>query len=61
MDWHQTATNVIVSIFAKKYDPDLSIVKLNPIHLTVELYFPEENSRFNLDMELRGVSIFIIN
>lgn len=55
MDWHQTATHVIVSVFAKKYNPDLSAVKLNPIHLTVNLYFPEENSWYNLDIELRGI------
>lgn len=58
MDWHQTGQHVIVSIFAKKYDPDSSFVKMNPIRLTVELFFPEENSKFNLDMELRGVSKF---
>ncbi|XP_014212927.1 cysteine and histidine-rich domain-containing protein [Copidosoma floridanum] len=55
MDWHQTATCVFVSIFAKKYDPNLSCVKLNPIHLTINLYFPEEDSRYNLDIELKGI------
>lgn len=57
MDWHQTGTHVIISVYAKKYNPALSYVKLNPIHLTVELYFPEENSKYNFDTELRGVSV----
>ncbi|XP_071635065.1 cysteine and histidine-rich domain-containing protein morgana [Temnothorax longispinosus] len=55
MDWHQTGSHVVVSIFAKKYLPSQSFIKLNPIHLTVELFFVEENSRYNLDIELRGI------
>lgn len=55
MDWHQTGTFIVVSIYAKKYQPDQSTIKLNPIRLTVDLYFIEENSRYNLDLELRGV------
>lgn len=57
MDWHQTETFVVVSVYAKKYLPNQSIVKLNPIHLIAELFFVEENSRYNLDIELRGVCI----
>lgn len=57
MDWHQTSTFIVVSVFAKKYQPSQSSVKLNPIHLTVDLFFVEENSRYNLDIELKGVSI----
>ncbi|XP_067215137.1 cysteine and histidine-rich domain-containing protein morgana [Linepithema humile] len=55
MDWHQTGTYVVVSVYAKKYLPSQSFVKLNPIHLTVDLFFVEENSRYNLDIELRGI------
>ncbi|XP_011314762.1 cysteine and histidine-rich domain-containing protein [Fopius arisanus] len=55
MDWHQTGSHVVVSIFAKKYNPSKSSVKLNPIRLTASLFFPEENSDYNLDLELRGV------
>ncbi|CAK9820814.1 Cysteine and histidine-rich domain-containing protein morgana [Anthophora plagiata] len=55
MDWHQTGSFVVVSVYAKKYQPDQSTVKLNPIRLTVDLFFIEENSRYNLDLELRGV------
>lgn len=55
MDWHQTGTFVVVSIYAKKYSPSQSFVKLNPVHLTVDLFFIEENSRCNLDIELQGI------
>ncbi|KAF7417587.1 hypothetical protein HZH68_000240 [Vespula germanica] len=55
MDWHQTSTFIVVSVFAKKYQPSQSSVKLNPIHLTVDLFFVEENSRYNLDIELKGI------
>ena len=57
MDWHQTGSFVVVSIYAKKYQPDQSSIKLNPIRLTVDLLFIEGNSRYNLDLELRGVCI----
>ncbi|XP_016952691.1 cysteine and histidine-rich domain-containing protein morgana [Drosophila biarmipes] len=55
-DWHQTATNVVVAIYAKKYDWSQSLVELNPIRLHVNLVFPEqEDARFDLDLELRGI------
>jgi len=57
MDWHQTGSYIVVSIFAKKYLPSQSVIKLNPIHLTVDLFFVEENLRYNLDIELKGVRI----
>ena len=56
-DWHQTATKVTVAIYAKKYDPDLSFVEVNPIRLKTHIYFPAEKGSFNLDLELRGVNI----
>ncbi|XP_012263523.2 cysteine and histidine-rich domain-containing protein morgana [Athalia rosae] len=57
MDWHQTGGFVVVSIFCKKYSPSLSSIKLNPVRLSIDLYFQEEDSRYNLDVELRGVVI----
>ncbi|XP_059046312.1 cysteine and histidine-rich domain-containing protein morgana [Achroia grisella] len=55
-DWHQTPDYVIVSVYAKKYDPTTSYVKLNPIRLDTKLVFKEEgNATFELDLELRGV------
>ncbi|XP_076239888.1 cysteine and histidine rich domain containing protein [Calliopsis andreniformis] len=55
MDWHQTGSFIVVSIFAKKYIPDQSIVKLNPVRLSVELFFIEDNSRYDCDLELTGI------
>lgn len=56
-DWHQTPDYVIISIYAKKYDPMKSYVKINPIRFNTKLVFPEEGDGiFELDLELRGVS-----
>ncbi|XP_050664879.1 cysteine and histidine-rich domain-containing protein morgana [Leptidea sinapis] len=55
-DWHQTPDYVIVSVYAKKYDPIASFVKINPIRLNLKIVFKEENNAsFKLDLELRGV------
>lgn len=55
-DWHQTASNVIVAIYAKLYHYAKSVVKVNPIRLKVCLVFPDqEDAEFNLDLELRGI------
>jgi len=54
-DWHQTATHVTVAIYAKKYDPSVSYVEINPIRLKAHLYFPQEKGAFDLDIELRGL------
>lgn len=56
-DWHQTAKNVVVSVYAKMYDYKRSVVKMNPIRLCIDLVFPQQNdNRFIIDLELRGVS-----
>ncbi|CAB3384411.1 Hypothetical predicted protein [Cloeon dipterum] len=54
-DWHQTGTHVAVAVYAKKYDPSQSSVKLSSVRLSINLYFPEEGGSFNLDIELGGV------
>jgi len=54
-DWHQTATHVTVAIYAKKYDPSVSYVEVNPIRLKTHIYFPQEKGSFNLDLELKGL------
>lgn len=55
LDWHQTGPWVVISIFAKKYDPNISFVKLSAVKLCVELFFPFENSVFSKNMELYGI------
>ncbi|XP_039751632.1 cysteine and histidine-rich domain-containing protein [Pararge aegeria] len=55
-DWHQTPEYVIISVYAKKYDPFTSYIKINPIRLNTKLVFHEEgNAVFEIDFELRGV------
>ena len=60
MDWHQTGLYVVISVYAKKYQPNQSSVKLNPIRLSVDLFFLENDSRYNLDIELRGVCLLFL-
>ncbi|XP_022193679.2 cysteine and histidine-rich domain-containing protein 1 [Nilaparvata lugens] len=55
LDWHQTPTFVVVSVFCKNYDPDSSLVQLSPIRLKLSVFFPEENGAYCRDIELRGV------
>lgn len=56
-DWHQTASNVVIAVYAKQYDYKNSWVKINPIRLVIKLVFPKQsNAEFNIDLELRGVS-----
>jgi len=54
-DMHQTATHVVVAVYAKQYDPAQSYVEVNPIKLKVHIYFPKENGAFELDTELCGI------
>jgi len=55
-DWHQTGSHVVVSIYAKQYCPDTSIVQLNPIRLFANLVFPQQaDATFTLDVELQRV------
>lgn len=55
-DWHQTAENVVVAIYAKLYHYENSSVRVNPIRLNVKLIFPQQgNDAFSLDLELRGL------
>lgn len=57
-DWHQTASNVVIAIYAKLYHYEKSFIKLNPIRLNVSLVFPQQSdAEFNFDVELRGVCI----
>lgn len=61
-DWHQTAANIVIAIYAKLYHYEKSTVKLNPVRLAVQLVFPQqEDAQFNLDVELRGVRIRFVD
>lgn len=56
LDWHQTATQVVVSVYAKVYHYKRSTVRLHPTRLVICLVFPQQNNHeYNVDMELRGI------
>ena len=60
-DWHQTATHVTIAIYGKKYDPEMSYIELSPVRMKCHIVYPEEGGCFNMDIELRGVSFFLIS
>lgn len=56
LDWHQTATQVVVTVYGKMYHYRKSTVRLNPIRLAICLVFPQQNNQeYNVDLELRGL------
>lgn len=56
LDWHQTASQVVVTVYAKMYHYQKSVVRLNPIRLAMCLVFPQQNNQeYNIDLELRGL------
>ncbi|KAL0281418.1 UNVERIFIED_CONTAM: hypothetical protein PYX00_002409 [Menopon gallinae] len=55
-DWHQTGPYVYISVYAKKYDPDKSIIEINPIRVKIHLEFPGDSSQFDKDLELYGIA-----
>ncbi|KAM9407057.1 cysteine and histidine-rich domain-containing protein 1 [Salvelinus alpinus] len=54
-DWHQTATQVYVTIYAKNANPELSYVEANRTVLTCHIQF-EDNKIFHKDYHLWGVA-----
>lgn len=56
-DWYQTAKNVIISIYAKKYHYAKCIIRANSIRLNATIVFLEpKDAVFQMDLELKGVS-----
>ncbi|XP_023235491.1 cysteine and histidine-rich domain-containing protein 1-like [Centruroides sculpturatus] len=54
-DWHQTGSQVVVSVYSKLPDPDLSCIDANPVKLSIHIVFGEEKSVFDLHLLLCGV------
>ena len=54
-DWHQTAKNVIVSIYAKTCDPEKCIVMANETGLEIRLAFNGGVNTFELQVILHGI------
>lgn len=55
-DWHQTGSHVIISVFAKAVDPDLSYVEANAVKINIHLAFGQDSGLFDLQLPLFGVS-----
>ena len=56
VDWHQTASFVTVSIFAKLTQPEKSLVEANGVSLRVKLVFEAGKKQFEKSFILQGVS-----
>lgn len=54
-DWHQTGSQVVISIYSKLPDPELSCIEANPVKLSMHIVFGEEKSVFDLTVLLCGV------
>ncbi|XP_029381668.1 cysteine and histidine-rich domain-containing protein 1 [Echeneis naucrates] len=53
-DWHQTGNNVVVTIYAKNANPELSVIEANRTVLSCQIQF-ESNKIFKRDFHLWGV------
>lgn len=54
IDWHQTADEVVISLFAKTSIPDESIITANPVKLNVHLFFGPDKKEFVREFILFG-------
>ncbi len=57
-DWHQTAGNVVIAIYAKGTIPDLSQFEVNRVHFRSHMEYDYGLSVSDLDIPLWGVRIF---
>ena len=55
-DWHQTGSQVVISVFAKASHPDKSFVNANAVKCKIHIVFGEEQSVFDTEIVLGGVS-----
>ncbi|XP_022647802.1 cysteine and histidine-rich domain-containing protein 1-like isoform X1 [Varroa destructor] len=54
-DWHQTGSDVVISVFAKTSIPDKSFVELNPVKCRIHLVFGAERNVFEKTIILGGI------
>lgn len=55
VDWHQTSSTVVISIFTKVADPGLSYFEANQVLLKVSIVFNKGSSLFQKTFTLRDV------
>ncbi|KAM9335260.1 cysteine and histidine-rich domain-containing protein 1 [Symphorus nematophorus] len=54
-DWHQTGNNVVVTIYAKNANPELSCIEANRTVLSCQIHF-EDNKIFKREFHFWGVA-----
>ncbi|KAF6028080.1 CHORDC1 [Bugula neritina] len=54
MDWHQTGSNVTISVFAKCADPTKTIVKVNQVSVDIFIVY-EDDKIYSQWLELNGI------
>ncbi|XP_038079012.1 cysteine and histidine-rich domain-containing protein 1-like [Patiria miniata] len=54
-DWHQTSSQVVLSVYCKNSQPDLSFVEANQVLLNVSISFNQGKNQFTKTIRLYGV------
>lgn len=54
LDWHQTADEVVISLFAKSSSPDECTILANPVKLNVSLVFASDRKQYVNEFTLFG-------
>ncbi|PIK56992.1 putative cysteine and histidine-rich domain-containing protein 1 [Apostichopus japonicus] len=54
-DWHQTSGFAVLSIYCKNTRPENTVVRANPVRLSVDICFDNGKNRFQKSFTLEGV------
>ena len=55
-DWHQTVSHVVLSVYCKLSQPDVSFIETNRVLLNVDITFNQSKNKFKKTFLLEGVS-----
>ena len=56
-DWHQTVNHVVLSIYCKNSQPELSFLEANQVLLNINISFNQGINQFKKTIVLEGVSV----
>ncbi|XP_071801207.1 cysteine and histidine-rich domain-containing protein 1-like isoform X1 [Asterias amurensis] len=54
-DWHQTTSHVVLSVYCKLSQPDVSFIETNRVLLNVDITFNQSKNKFKKTFLLEGV------